>query len=72
MGKPPKPAGSQFGQFCCQKFLDPCKLRITLFVALVHNFVPDHWTARQSRLNLVCHLWGGALRDDSKNGCVAD
>ena len=85
MGKPPKPAGSRFGQFCCQKFLDPCKLRITLFVALVHNLVPDHWTARQSRLNLVCytavfsvvtqrscHLWGEALRDDSKNGCVAD
>ena len=51
MGKPPKPAGSRFGQFCCQKFLDPCKLRITLFVALVHNLVPDHWTARHSRLN---------------------
>ena len=85
MGKPPKPAGSRFGQFCCQKFLDPCKLRITLSVALVHNFVPDHWTARQSRLNLVCHtavfsvvtqrtchMWGGALRDDTKKGCVAD
>ena len=26
----------------------------------------------ESSRNAPPHLWGGALRDDTKNGCVAD
>ena len=55
------------------RFLAPCGSRIVKF--LIH-----YWFVRQTTNtkgkecgpNLSSHLWGGELRDDTKNGCVAD
>ena len=53
--------------------LMPCGSRIVKF--LVHDWFVRYTTntkGKECGSVLTSRLWGGALRDDTKNGCVAD
>ena len=55
------------------RFLAPCGSRIVKF--LIHYWFVRGTTntkGKECGPNLSGHLWGGELRDDTKNGCVAD
>ena len=57
----------------CVRFLAPRSLRIVKF--LKHDWFVRKTTntkGKECGSILSSRLWGGALRDDTKNGCVAD
>ena len=45
--------------------------KLSFNVLYNNGFYPPH-SLLHSRFSVVTQRWGGALRDDTKNGCVAD